>query len=270
MSSITVIIPIYKGTKAKSFISAVDSILNQTLKPEQLIIAVDGPIDSELQNEVNRYSTNPIIRLVLSKDNIGLGRILKYAHSFVETELIARMDSDDVSALNRLEIQFKYFIENDLDILGSYISEGDLQNNKVIRKVPLDKKGILKRLQFRSPFNHVTILMKKSILLEKQNYEDCLYAEDWYLWLRLLKYHPELKVANLPNVLVTVNTNDYKRLSGVSRFRFDLKYLNKFYRENLIGLNAYVIYLTTSFLVRILLGKRAKWFYINVLRSKSR
>lgn len=268
MNSITVIIPIYSGTETEAFTKAVNSILNQSLSPEKVIIAVDGPINDTLYKRVQDYKNIPIVNVIESEKNIGLGAILKLVLKSVKTELIARMDSDDVSEQNRLEIQYKYFLENNLDILGSYITESSSSGKKYIRSVPLTKRDILKVSEFRSPFNHVSVLMRRTVLTELENYEDCLYAEDWYLWLRLLKRHPELRVANLPVPLVKVNTDDYVRLQGLRRYNYDKKYLKKFYTEGLIGLFPYTVNVISLFFVRIIMKKYVKWIYTRLLRTR--
>lgn len=268
MSDITVIIPIYLGTDLGAFVAAIKSIFDQSKKADKIIIAIDGPLKEELKLQIEEYANRKDVDIVESEVNIGLGRILKLAQSHVNTELIARMDSDDISMPDRLEKQLKFLRDHDLDILGSFIQERSKDGNTYIRKVPLSKEDILDRVEYRSPFNHVTILMKKAVLLENENYEDCLYAEDWYLWLRLLKNHKELKFANIPDITVDVNTDEYSRLNGYRRFKFDMQYLGKFKREGLIGWLPYWINVISSFIVRLILGKRAKWFYTKILRSK--
>ena len=264
---LTVILPVYIGTTVGQYYRSLDSLLNQTVKDFVILIAIDGPISLSLSDAIaESESCYDRIKVYNSEVNLGLGGILREIVGQVETEYLARMDSDDFSLPDRIEKQMQYLLSNDLDILGSFISEGVVNGKKVLRKVPLNQSGILRRVKFRSPFNHVTVVMRTSILF-KENYEPCLFAEDWYLWLRLLKRHPELKVANLPMPLVEVNTDNYIRLTGPRRFKIDKDYLRIFRDEGLIPWYSFVMNLVASFIVRVLLRGRVAWLYKRFLRS---
>lgn len=73
------------------------------------------------------------------------------------------MDSDDISMENRLEEQYKYFIEENLDLLGTDFNYIDDKNKKIDKKTLsiYGNKKIRKRLEFHCVFCHPTIMYKK-------------------------------------------------------------------------------------------------------------
>ena len=123
---------------------AVDSVLNNTKKPNQIVVVIDGQIPNELEQVITEYKESlDILRL---EKNSGLGVALQQGLLKCKYPLVARMDSDDISLPNRFELQLKEFERNsNLTIVGGYIQEFDSQTNEKtsIRKVPFEDSKIL-------------------------------------------------------------------------------------------------------------------------------
>lgn len=131
-------------------------------------------------------------------------------------EYIARMDSDDVARKERFEIQINYLEEHpNIDILGSYLQEYDEQLEKeiAIRKVPLSRDEIYRNLGKQCPFNHGTVVFRKSAVIEADNYQE-EEIEDYKLWIRMCQKGYEME--NLSKVMVNYRTSRkmYQRRSG--------------------------------------------------------
>jgi glycosyltransferase involved in cell wall biosynthesis len=180
----------------------------QTLKPGQIVLVKDGPLTKELNNCINTWKQklNDILTVIELPENVGLGAALNSGLQKCQYELVARMDSDDVSLPNRFEKQVAFFrLNSDVVLLSGYISEFKNEPDDIyhIRKVPIDSRVIIKYLKWRNAFNHMTVIFKKSVVLSVGGYNDKLtYFEDYDLWIRLVQ--AQYKVGNIPEILVNV------------------------------------------------------------------
>lgn len=165
MNEISCIMNVYKKDNAEKFRTAFLSVYNQTLKPTEIIIIRDGLVPENLEKCLidieNEFELARVIRL---NKNVGLGIGRQIAVNESKYDLIATMDSDDISVPNRFELESAYLEKNpNIDVVGGYISEFDDDTGKTIgwRKVPLDNDEIIAYNKKRCPMNHVTVMMKK-------------------------------------------------------------------------------------------------------------
>jgi len=218
MMQFSVLMSVYKSDKADEVANALDSILNQTIKPDQIVLVLDGPVTNELHETIEKYSTeNNIIDVVALEKNVGLGMALSIGLTHCNYEYVARMDSDDFSLPDRFEKQVSYLeAHHEIDVLGGQIAEYDstMKNELAVRTVPKTMEEISKRMKIRNGMNHVTVMYKKSSVLNAGNYQHCPYFEDYYLWCRMLK--AGYKFHNLDSILVNVRTGEgmYQRRGG--------------------------------------------------------
>lgn len=270
---ISVLMSIYKNDKPEWLKIAVESVVNQTYKPDEIVLIIDGPVSDELNNMVEDLKKSyDILNVHPLKENIGLGRVLEMGVPMCKNEYIARMDSDDISMPNRFETQLKVMDENDLDIVGSYTSEfcDDPEQILSIREVPLSQEDIKNYIKGRNPYNHPTVMMKKSACIAAGGYQHMHYCEDYYLWCRMLL--SGAKMANIAESLVKmrVNNNTYKRRGGYKYFKSQ-KQLFKFMRKNgILSFPQYVKTLAIRFVVHVLMPSKLKEkFYKNHLRKNN-
>lgn len=236
-SSISVLMPVYHGDDLSNLMSAVNSILNQTLLPDQIVIVVDGPIESKIMKYLHRINErHELIEIIKLEYNIGLPGALNHGLNFVKSAWVARFDADDLMVPNRLELQKKFIQNNNVDVIGGQIREFDENNNWCERLVPTDIQSIKKLIPWRNPMNHVTV-MYKTHLIKKYKYRNINGYEDYDLWFRLLN-NPKVKFVNLKTNLVDVRAGSqmYLRRTGLTyalgeiRFRF----VTSKYSENLL------------------------------------
>ncbi|WP_147635280.1 glycosyltransferase, partial [Treponema pectinovorum] len=149
----------YKNDNPEDFKTAFLSIYNQTVKPSEIIITVDGPIPPELNEYVQEFEDKYGAIVIRSEVNEGQGIAHAKAVLRCKYPLIALMDADDISVPDRFEKQLKIF-ENDpdIDIVGGYIKEfiDDCTNVVGVRIVPETDSQIKKYLKTRCPMNQVT------------------------------------------------------------------------------------------------------------------
>lgn len=209
----------YKETKENLKI-AIDSILNQTVLPNEFIIVEDGPLSEELNSLIDDYEKKyEFIKIVKLNENHGLGEALKQGIKHCKYDYIARMDSDDFSLPNRFAEQISYLQKNpNIDLLGSYVAEYDeeLKEQISIKKVPIKPTDIKEYMKKRNPFNHPTVIFKKKAVLNSGNYEKMLYFEDYYLWCKM--FNNGCNITNIDKVLLNFRAGKamYKRRGGLT------------------------------------------------------
>ena len=110
----SVLMSVYKKENPIYLSDSLESILvNQNLKPDELVLVKDGPLTDELEKVITRYQgyfTN--FKTVPLDTNVGLGLALREGLEHCSYELVARMDSDDIAKPNRFEEQLNYFQEH--------------------------------------------------------------------------------------------------------------------------------------------------------------
>lgn len=220
---------VYEKEKPDYFDLALRSIYEQTVKPDEIILVEDGPIPESLKNIVKKYQAlygKEKFKVIVSYKNQGLGVSLKLGTEFVSNEWIARMDSDDYSVPNRFENQLEAISKHpDVAVVGGQVKEFETEIGNIVsqRKVLVDEEAIHEFMKWRSPFNHPTVMINKTKLLEVGGYIPYGNLEDYYLWARMVANN--YSVMNAPDYLV------YMRADGGMYARHGkLKNLKYFYK----------------------------------------
>ena len=182
---------VYYKEKAEYLIDAIESMLNQTVPPEQFVIVEDGPLTNELSEVINKYKKGreTLFTIVNLTENQGLGVALDEGIKVCRNELIARMDSDDISVHNRCEKQLELFQkEPELDIVSGNINEfiDDISNVVSSRCVPEKQNEIKKQMRTRSAFNHPAVMYKKSEVVRCGGYGVLKRKQDHDLFSRMI------------------------------------------------------------------------------------
>jgi glycosyltransferase involved in cell wall biosynthesis len=216
----SVLLPVYIKDNPEWFRIAVDSMVNQTLPPDEIVIAADGPVTDELEEIIREYERNGDLFTVLRYDaNAGRGALSRKVVPLCRNEYIARMDSDDYSLPGRCEAQMKYLSEHkDIGVCGTYVNEfiGDIDNVVSMRAVPENHDEILRFAKRRFPVNNVTLILRKSDVLAAGNYSELRNIEDYELIVRML--HKGVKMHNIPQPYVNarISADMFKRRGGLA------------------------------------------------------
>lgn len=253
------------------FDRALDSVLNQTVKPTELVLVVDGPISNELEDVIEKYRPTIDFKVIRFSENQGHGNARRAGFEACSCDLIALMDADDVNVPDRFEQQLKIFSEQDVDIVGGDISEfiGEEENVVAYRKVPTADAEIKEYMKKRCPLNQITVMFKKQSVKDVGGYIDWYCAEDYYLWIRLaLKGY---KMTNTGTILANVRVGKemYSRRGGWKYFKSERK-LQKYMRKNkIIGFGTYFINVAKRFVVQVLMPNRLRgWVFKKFARKK--
>ena len=247
------------------------SIRNQTLKPCKVILVVDGPLSFDIQSFLKNHSSHLNIKLLVLKQNYGLGLALRKGLQLCSSELILRFDTDDFNLNTRAEKQIKFIMEGNYDIISSYIYEYVDLPEKIqnIKKVPLSQKKIKLMLPFRNPFNHPAICFRLKAIKELNGgYRHFPFYEDYDLWIRAL--NSGLKCANIAEPLVGMNSNGLiNRRINKMMFLKEAKLFKTFYDFSFIDFILFI----PSFCIRTLISFLPKYFveklYKVFFRSKN-
>lgn len=181
----SVLMSLYKKEKPEYLRLAIDSMLNQTVAPDEIIMVEDGPLTDELYAVLNEY---PMLHRIKNEKNLGLGLALNVGLKECKNELVARMDTDDCSKPERCEKQLERFLAKPyLTIVGSHIDEFVNDTSNVIsqRIVPTTSEEIYNFAKKRSAFNHPAVMYSKTAVLENKGYADLKRNQDVDLFGRM-------------------------------------------------------------------------------------
>lgn len=267
----SVLMSVYKSENAEYLTQALDSILNQTVIPNEIVIVEDGKLTGELYDVLNQYEkryTN--IKRVSFSVNRGLGLALRDGVLACSNELIARMDTDDIALPMRFEKQLEYLEKNpQISLLGTGIEEfssaPELPDSKTI--LPAKHEDIVKFSKKRNPFRHMTVMFKKSSVLNSGNYRDFLWFEDYDLWVRIIVNG--YKCANIPEILVSVRAdqNMFARRGGWAYLQQDLKFQIYLYKLHFINWTGFLFNVGVRGIVRMIPNNARSLFYRKFLRN---
>ena len=223
--------------------AVLSSTVAQTRPPDEVVLVQDGPVPEALSREIDHLVATlpmPVVRLALDH-NVGLGPALDAGLAASSHEIVARMDADDVSVPERFERQVAV-IEAGADIVGSGLLEFGSSVDDVVgrRTPPTDPDEIRRVIRFRDPFNHPTVVYRRSAVLAAGGYTDMALLEDYLLFTRMIE--GGAAPANLaePLVYYRVGAGAYARRGGTALFRSELR-LQRRFRE--LGITSRTEYL---------------------------
>lgn len=263
MHKYSVLMSLYIKENPDHFRLALKSMIDQTIRPDEIVLVEDGPLTNELYAVVDEYKE--CLHIVNNEKNLGLGLALARGLEECQNELVARMDADDVAKLDRCEKQLIFFDNNpDISILGGQIEEFVANPENVVGKrvVPETDEVLKKFMKKRCPFNHMTVMFKRSAVLHVGNYQDWFCNEDYYLWVRLAL--ADFKFANLPDTLVhtRVGSDMYQRRGGDKYFKSEIGIQKLMLEKKVIGYGTYLSNCAKRLVVERLMPNKVRgWIF---------
>jgi GT2 family glycosyltransferase len=209
----------------------VSSVQEQTRRPDEVVLVQDGPVPDELAGEIEHLvRTSPVpVHHVVMESNLGLGPALDRGLERCSHEIVARMDADDISRPDRFEKQLP-LVEAGADIVGSGLYEmGSSVEDVVGRRTPPTEPAVIRRvIRFRDPFNHPTVVYRRSAVLGAGGYTDMALMEDYLLFARMVE--AGARPANIaePLVYYRVGAGAYARRGGRQLLRAELALQRRF------------------------------------------
>ena len=272
----SVLMPIYIHEKDDELRAAIDSVVNQTLMPDEILIIADKEIPQNTRDILEEYKLKypEIFNPVILEEPANLGKALRIGVNMAKYPIIARMDADDIARNDRFEKQIAYLQQHpELDLVGSWITEfeGKPENIYAKRELPTEPNEIYNFCKFRSPLNHMTVMYKKESVLKAGNYTARKRMEDYELWAVML--YQGCKFANIPEYLVNARAGRdlIKRRSGLDEFfQYEFTLFKEFYDWGFINFGEFFKAVSTKFLLRAIPSWLRAFIYNNFLHKKQR
>ncbi|GAE28186.1 glycosyltransferase [Halalkalibacter wakoensis JCM 9140] len=250
----SVLMSVYHKENPTYFRTSIESMINQTLPPNQIVIVKDGKLTDELNEVIKEYELfyPNMFTIVPLNNNVGLGSALNEGLKQCRNELVARMDADDISVRERCELQVQEFINNsNLSIVGAIIDEFYEDPNDIVssRVVPTSHKDILKFSRRRNPFNHPTVMYKKSEVLCCGGYGKYRRNQDLDLFVRML--NSGYIAANIGKALVLFRANEdnLKRRKSWEKCKSYISMIYNFWKLGYSSLFDLIVVTTSQIIV---------------------
>lgn len=222
---------VYSGSCALEVVDSIISLTSGSFLPSEIVLVVDGPVDSNMHFVLERLECSSQIKLLPLEFNQGLGKALAQGLSMCSNDVVVRFDTDDLNLEDRLmEIAYTFASDPTLDIVGSSIIEFDPgKQSRVkcrLKTSPLVDRKIKSALNYKNSMNHPSVAFRKSSILSIGSYEHVHYFEDYFLWLKARK--ARLKFANLNSPLVLMRRPPLSsRRSGIGYALCEISFCKK-------------------------------------------
>lgn len=246
--------------------------INQTVKPDEIVLVLDGPIGTELQECVDYWKgrIGDHLNIIALPNNIGLGMALNEGLKHCSHDWVFRMDTDDICLPDRFEKQVEYIQKNpDVVLFSGQIIEFNetIKDATKLKVVPTDYEEIKKFALKRCPFNHMTVAYRRDIILGLGGYQHHLLMEDYNLWFRVIG--AGYKVGNHSDVLLyaRVGNGMYARRKGWQYFKSEKKLLDLKKELKLQGSVAANLIFLARASIRLIPSNMLAFIYNNFLRK---
>lgn len=198
---ISVLLSVYNDDK--NIKTSIDSILSQSYKNIELLVMDDCSTDKTY--DILKDIKDRRLRIFRNKDNKGLTKSLNILIKKSKGQILARQDSDDISLPTRLEVQFQNLHNLQLDgcTTRAYIKNSKRSIPRLSHLLPLSFV-----IKYKNPFIHGTLMVKKSVVIDVGMYdENIVYAQDYKLFIELLKKNYKIKILKKKLYVLNMENN---------------------------------------------------------------
>lgn len=186
-SLVTVLMPVYNADKYVA--EAIESILNQTYQNFEFLIINDGSTD-ESEKIIQEFHDSRIV-YVRNDRNMRLVATLNKGIKMARGKYIMRMDADDISVCDRMELQVSYMEAHpEVGVCGSFLSVFGDSIKPYTSFRPEKDEDIRSSLLVSNSIGHPNVMIRKSVMVDNGIlYDEKFYRmEDWGLWVSLMQY----------------------------------------------------------------------------------
>lgn len=273
--TVSVLMSVYKSERADFFDRALNSVwTTQSKKPDQIILIQDGPLGEDLLDVIKKWQTmlGDVFCFHTNEHNLGLTKSLNIGLDMVRCDLIARMDTDDISMPDRFRRQHDFLASHpDVDIVGGAMEMVDENENlKYVRYYPETFSEIVKKLPKQSPFAHPAVMMRASAFKERGLRYDERYrnSQDIVLWFDALSLG--CGMANLHDVVLKfTEAGDVYERRGTVRAKNEFLGWMRGIKKNYGLFTFKYVYPCARYLVRSLPTGIIKLYYNSKLYRRS-
>lgn len=269
---LSVLMSVYHRESPEFLGQCLASLAAQTAPADEVVIVEDGPLGAELEAVIRAAGQAlPIVSVRLPVHG-GLGAALRAGLDACRSELVARMDADDLSTPERFGRQLDFLERNpQVDVVGSAIAEfgSDPLAIAGVRRLPASGRPLLSFAKHRNPLNHVTVMFRRRAVLDAGSYRPCADFEDYHLWARMLRRGCRLH--NLADVLVHVRCGNgmQRRRGGWSYLTREVAFQRFLYRIGLVSAKDGVGNVLVRAPLRLIPACLRSAFYLRFLRERA-
>lgn len=265
----SVLLSVYAKEQASCLRESLDSLLHQTLLPNEIILVEDGPLTDSLKRTIQEYQNRcSFLKIVSLTQNQGLGKALNEGLKHCRYDLIARMDTDDIAHPERFETQLKVFqAYPEVDICSAWIEEfeGNPDHILATKKLPETHSEILKYARHRCPVNHPVVMYRKTAVLKAGGYEG--FPEDYRLWVKMLMNGARFYNVQKSLLYFRFSRDMIKRRGGWKYALADLRSQIDFYQLGLFGIPTLLYNILVRGFVRMTPSGLRQFIYQKMLRK---
>lgn len=271
--SYSVLMSVYHKEKPEYLRESMESIYNQTVPTDNFVLVCDGPLNPSLDDVIAEMQKKFGSRLYVHRlaKNGGLGNALNEGMKYCRHELIARMDSDDVSNNDRCEKEIGIFEDHpEVSIVSGVIEEfvGDISHIQSRRVVPEKQKEIIAFAKKRNPFNHPCVMYRKSAVEAAGGYQDFYLLEDYYLWIRMLQKGFIGYNIQTPILWMRAGSDMYKRRGGWKYVQSQIQLFKYMKDTGFISFGDYIMQAGIRMCAAMVPNALRKIIFQNALRNR--
>ncbi len=231
----SVLMSVYYKENPEFLRQSMMSMFNQSAPTNDFVLVCDGSLTDGLNDVINEMQKHfgDILNVVRLPQNVGLGKALNEGIKHCKNDLIARMDSDDISYPDRYEKELEIFKDKKVDIVSGTVEEflNTPDDTYAKRILPQNNKEIIAFSKKRNPFNHPCVMYRREAIQNAGGYQDFYLLEDYYLWIRMLMNGSVGYNIQEPILWMRAGNGMYKRRAGLKYAKSQVELL-KFMRDN--------------------------------------
>ena len=259
----SVMMCVYGGDNPQYFRTALESVYNQTLPPDEVVLVVDGSVPEQTNIVISDFEKECGMRVFRLEKNMGHGVARRTGFSRCKYEYVAIADADDINAPDRFEKQIAILEENpDISAISSncihFLESPDNIINEEL--LPSEDASIKEYMKRRCPICQPSVILSKKAVEDAGGYLDWYHAEDYYLWIRM--FLNGCRFANISESLVYMRTTEAQmnRRGGLKYFQSMGKLYFYMYKNGVIGFFDLAFNVLSRFLVQVLMPGKLRGF----------
>lgn len=268
----SVLIAVYAKETPTHLEQSLESIFHQDLPPDEVVLVEDGPLTADLDEVVARFKAqHEALQIVKLPQNQGLGLALKVGLTHCQYDIVARMDSDDLSKPHRFSKEMAWLEAHpETDVVGSWTDEFADTSGKVIstRRVPETHEALLRFSRYRNPMNHPTVMFRKAAVERAGGYRHRELFEDYDLWVRMLRQGARFHNLQESLLLFRLSPQLYSRRGGKHYILLESNFQRWMHKVGHISRIRLAMNITARTLIRMIPDKWRKYGYLIFLRRQ--
>ena len=222
----SLLMSVYGGDDPGFLVTAFRSVVHeQTRPPDDVVLVQDGPVPDQLASTITGLiNSSPVPTTLLALEaNVGLGLALDQGMAACSHDIVARMDADDIALPHRFAVQVP-MIEAGMDLVGSSLLEFEETPDQIVGKrvPPLKPAQIVRYARFHQPFNHPTVVYRRSVVEAAGGYRHLALMEDYLLFAKMIRQGASVANVEEPLVLYRVGAGAYARRGGLALVRSEV------------------------------------------------